>query len=157
MLVSVSGNWTTLNQLLSCCISGLRYPLISYPEEMCFVCYQKYLALCLMIIYHRVTICHWCTNRLMSYDDITCVFDTNLIKLLVDSLVLSHFYCCLPVWGSYFTTSSVFVKTSEDANRAVHLCMHLKEHDIYCQLWLPPLELLIQYCLLCLTYHQFHQ
>ena len=87
------------------------------------------------------------------------VIDCNLMKMLLESLVLSHLSYCVTVWGPSLG-STLLQRLQRMQNRAVRLCCNLRKHDhvsaFYHQLnWLP-LSCFIQFKSLCLMYCQYH-
>ena len=87
-------------------------------------------------------------------------FNSHILKLLTESLVLSHLNYCPPVWGVLLHTQSL-QRLKRMQNRAVRLCRNLRKYDHvsehYQRLRWLQLEALIQYHSLCLMHHQFHQ
>ena len=88
------------------------------------------------------------------------VLNNNIIKLLLDSLVQSHMYYSLLVWGPSLSLQ-LSSRLKRLQNRAVHLAFSLKRYDhvseYYKQLnWLP-LDQFIKFCSICSMYKQFHQ
>ena len=82
------------------------------------------------------------------------------MKLLLDSLVQSHIYYALPVWGASLRLQ-LSSRLKRLQNRAVRLAFSLKRYDhvsdYYKQLnWLP-LDQFIKFCSICSMYKQFHQ
>ena len=76
----------------------------------------------------------------------TAGFLNDVMKLLIESLVLSHLTCAMSVWGS--SLKQHLIKRLERLqNRAVHLLFHLHKFDhvteYYCRVgWLPFSELI---------------
>ena len=87
------------------------------------------------------------------------VFSSDLMKLLIDSLVFSHLNYSLPVWGPSLHQNHL-QRLKRMQNRAVHLCRNLKKFDHvtdhYRALRWLPLEYLIQYRCLCTMNRQYH-
>ena len=88
------------------------------------------------------------------------VIDYNLMKMLLESLVLSHLSYCVTVWGPSLG-STLLQRLQRMQNCAVRLCCSLQKYDhmsaFYHGLnWLP-LPCFIQFRSLCLTYRQYHQ
>ena len=61
------------------------------------------------------------------------VLGSKLLKLLTESLVLSHLNYCLPIWGVSLHTQSLHTQSLQRLkrmqNRAVHLCRNLHKYD----------------------------
>ena len=87
------------------------------------------------------------------------VFSSDLMKLLIDSLVFSHLNYSLPVWGPSLHQNHL-QRLKRMQNRAVHLCRNLNKFDHvtdhYRALRWLPLEYLIQYRCLCTMNRQYH-
>ena len=86
--------------------------------------------------------------------------NTDLLKLLLDALVLSHLRYALPVWGPPLCQQS-FHRLERMQHRAVRKTMELSKFDhvsqYYPQLnWLP-FKQLIQFHSSCLMFRQYHQ
>ena len=85
---------------------------------------------------------------------------TELIKLLVESLVFSHLCYCLPVWGPPLT-QQLLQRLERMQNRAIRLCKNLSKFDhvseYYRQLKWLPLRKLIQLHSARLMYCQYHR
>ena len=87
------------------------------------------------------------------------VIDYNLMKMLLESLVLSHLSYCVTVWGPSLG-STLSQRLQRMQNRAVRLCCNLRKYDhisaFYHKLnWLP-LPCFIQFKSLCSMYRQYH-
>ena len=82
------------------------------------------------------------------------------MKLLLDSLVLSHVYYALPVWGPSLSLQ-LSSRLKRMQSRAVCLAFSLKKYDhvsdYYKQLHWFPLDQLINFRSLCSMHKQFHQ
>ena len=102
-----------------------------------------------MQLFHRV----WFLNDL---SHVTLTLDTeNRMKLLLDSLVLSHIYYTLPVWGPSLNVQlSSRLKWMQ--NRAVRLAFSLKKcdhvSDYYKQLHWLPLDQFVKFRSVCSMY-----
>ena len=88
------------------------------------------------------------------------VIDYNLMKMLLESLVLSHLSYCVTVWGP-FLGNTLLQRLQRMQNCAVRLCCSLRKYDhvsaFYHRLnWLP-LPCFVQFRSLCLMYRQYHQ
>jgi len=88
------------------------------------------------------------------------VIDIGLMKMLLESLVLSHLFYCVTVWGPSLG-STLLQRLQRMQNRAVRLCYNLRKYDHVSQFyhrlqWLP-LPHFIQFKSLCSMYHQYHQ
>ena len=85
------------------------------------------------------------------------VLKNNIMKLLLDSLVLSH---ALPVWGPSLSLQ-LSSRLKRLQNRAVRLVFSLKKYDhvsdYYKQLHWLPLDQFIKLRSICSMYKQFHQ
>ena len=88
------------------------------------------------------------------------VIDNSLMKMLLESLVLSHLSYCVTVWGASLG-STLLQRLQRMQNRAVRLCYDLRKYDhvsgFYHRLQWLPLPYFIQFKSLCLMYHQYHQ
>ena len=86
---------------------------------------------------------------------------SKLKMLLVESLVFSHLYYCLPVWGPPLTQQLLQRRLERMQNRAVRLCKRLSKFDQvsehYRQLKWLPLRELIQLHSVRLMYCQYHR
>ena len=101
----------------------------------------------------------WHTHYLYLINSHKLCLNSNLLKLLVESLVLSHLYYALPIWGPPLTRQ-LSQRLERLQNRAVRLCRslskfdHVSEH--YSSLKWLPLQQLIQFRSVCVMYHQYH-
>ena len=88
------------------------------------------------------------------------VLPVHLIKLLMDSLVLSHMQYALPVWGpSLYQQDLQHLQRLQ--NRGVRLIFSLNKFDhmsdFYKQLRWLNFSQLIQFRLVCVMFHQYHK
>ena len=88
------------------------------------------------------------------------VLNNTMMKLLLDSLVLSHIYYALPVWGPSLNVQ-LSSRLKRMQNRAVRLVFSLKKYDHvsdhYKRLHWLPLDQFIKFRSVCSMYKQFHQ
>ena len=124
---------------------------------------QKYLGLIfdcsLSWAHHVAKVCSKISYYLYLLSTYRHVIDYNLMKMLLESLVLSHLSYCVTVWGPSLG-SILSQRLQRMQNRAVRLCCNLRKYDhvsaFYHKLnWLP-LPCFIQFKSLCLMYHQYH-
>ena len=124
---------------------------------------QKYLGVildnCLSWNHHVSHICKKMSYYLYVINKHRHVFSSDLMKLLIDSLVFSHLNYSLPVWGPSLHQNHL-QRLKRMQNRAVHLCRNLNKFDHvtdhYRALRWLPLEYLIQYRCLCTMNRQYH-
>ena len=149
-------------------VSNRKQP-VEYPDivvddtALQVVTKQKYLGVildnCLSWNHHVPYICKKMSYYLYVINKHRHVLSSDLIKLLIDSLVLSHLNYSLPVWGPSLHQNHL-QRLKRMQNRAVRLCRNLKKSDHitehYCALRWLPLEYLIQYKCLCLMNRQYH-
>ena len=87
------------------------------------------------------------------------VLPACLIKLLMDSLVMSHIQYALSVWGPSLTQNQL-LRLQRLQNRAVRLVFSLNKYDhiseYYQKLRWLGVSRLIQFCLACVMYHQYN-
>ena len=88
------------------------------------------------------------------------VIDYSLMKMLLESPVLSHLSYHVAVWGPSLG-STLLQRLQRMQNRAVRLCCNLRKYDhvsAFCHKlsWLP-LPWFIQFRLLRLMYQQYHR
>ena len=85
------------------------------------------------------------------------VIENSLMKMLLESLVLSHLSDCVTVWGP--SLANTLLQRMQIC--AVQLCCGLRKYDhvteFYHRLRWLPLPCFIQFKSLCLIYHQYHQ
>ena len=125
---------------------------------------QKYLGLVfdsqLSWSSHVFGVCKKMSYYLYLLNSYRHVLSNNLMKLLLDSLVLSHVYYALPVWGPSLSLQ-LSSRLRRMQNRAVRLAFSLKKYDhvsdYYKQLHWFPLDQLINFHSLCSMHKQFHQ
>ena len=144
--------------------AGISYPPISIDDiELTVTEKQKYLGLIfdcnLSWTHHVAYVCSKMLYYLYLLSTHRHVIDYNLIKLLLESLVLSHLSYCVTVWGPSLR-SNLLQRLQRMQNRAVRLCCNLRKYDhvsaFYHKLnWLP-LPCFIQFKSLCLMYRQYH-
>ena len=124
---------------------------------------QKYLGLIfdcsLSWAHHAAKVCSKMLYYLYLLSTHRHVIDYNLMKMLLESLVLSHLSYCVTVWGPSLG-SVLSQRLQRMQNRAVRLCCNLRKYDhvsaFYHKLnWLP-LSCFIQFKSLCLMYHHYH-
>ena len=81
------------------------------------------------------------------------------MKLLLESLVLSHLSYCVTVWGPSLR-SILLQRLQRMQNHAVRLCCNLRKYDhvsaFYHKLIWLPLPCFIRFKSLCLMYCQYH-
>ena len=81
------------------------------------------------------------------------------MKLLLESLVLSHLSYCVTVWGPSLR-SILLLRLQRMQNHAVRLCCNLRKYDhvsaFYHKLIWLPLPCFIRFKSLCLMYCQYH-
>ena len=140
------------------------YPPISIDGvELTVTEKQKYLGLTfdcsLFWIHHVANVCSKMSYYLYLLGSHRHVIDYNLMKMLLESLVLSHLSYCVTVWGPSLG-STLLQRLQRMQNRAVRLCCSLRKYDhvsaFYHRLnWLP-LPCFIQFRSLCLMYRQYH-
>ena len=87
------------------------------------------------------------------------VLKYDVMKLLIESLVFSHFTYAVSVWGSSLKQHLV-KRIKRLQNCAVHLLFHLHKFDHITEYyrhvgWLPFPEL-VKYHSLCIIFHQFY-
>ena len=88
------------------------------------------------------------------------VLNNTMMKLLLDSLVLSHIYYALSVWGPSLNVQ-LSSRLKRMQNMAVRLVFSLKKYDHvsdhYKRLHWLPLDQFIKFRFVCSMYKQFHQ
>ena len=141
------------------------YPPITVDNTILrVVTQQKYLGLVfdsqLSWCSHVSGVCKKMSYYLYLLNSHRHVLSNNIMKLLLDSLVLSHVYYALPVWGPSLSLQ-LSSRLKKLQNRAVCLAFSLKKYDqvsdYYKQLnWLP-LDQFIKFRSICSMYKQFHQ
>ena len=143
--------------------AGISYPPISiYGVELTVTERQKYLGLILDYglswTHHVASVCSKMLYYLYLLSTHRHVIDYNLMKLLLESLVLSHLSYCVTVWGPSLR-SILLQQLQRMQNHAVRLCCNLWKYDhvlaFYYKLnWLP-LPYFIRFKSLCLMYRQY--
>ena len=87
------------------------------------------------------------------------VLPDNIIKLLLESLVMSHLNYALPVWGTSLTQQNIS-RIQRLQNRAVRLLYHLNKYDhitsYYNRLQWLKFEQLVKFHTTCIMFHYFH-
>ena len=125
---------------------------------------QKYLGLIfddrLMWTDHVSNICKKMSYYLHLVGLYRRVLPVNLLKILMDSLVLPHMQYALPVWGPslYQHNSQCLPRLQNCAVRLIfslHKFDYVSEH--YKQLQWLDLDQLIQFRLVCVMFHQYHR
>ena len=148
---------------VSNCSAEISYPSISIDGvELTVTEKQKYRLTfdCgLSWTHHVANVCSKISYYLYLLSTHHHVIDYNLMKLLLESLVLSHLSYCVTVWGPSLR-SILLQRLQRMQNCAVRLCCILRKYDhvssFYHKLnWLP-LPCFIRFKLLCLMYHQYH-
>ena len=145
--------------------TGILYPPISIDGvELTVIEKQKYLELIfdcsLSWTHHVANVCSKMSYYLYLLGSHRHVIDYNLMKMLLESLVLSQLSYCVTAWGPSLG-STLLHKLQRMQNRAVRLCCSLRKYDhvsaFYHRLnWLP-LPCFIQFRSLCLMHRQYHQ
>jgi len=116
----------------------------------------------LIIHFHGLTMSRRYANQCLIYllNKQRLVFKSDLLKLLIESLVLSCLIDCLPVWGPPLTVSDIN-RLKSLQHRAIRLYLGLQKYDHisqhYCALQWLPLGSEIQYRSLCAMHHQYFQ
>ena len=144
--------------------AGISYPPISIDGvELTVTEKQKYLGLIfdcnLSWTHHVANVCSKMSYYLYLLSTHRHVIDYNLMKLLLESLVLSHLSYCVTVWGP--SLKSILLQRLQGMqNRAVRLCCNLRKYDhvstFYHKLNWMPLPCFIQFKSLCSMYRQYH-
>jgi len=110
--------------------------------------------------HHVANVCHKMSYYLYLLRSHRHVIDISLMKMLLESLVLSHLSYCVTVWGPSLG-STLLRRLQRMQNRAVRLCYNLQKYDhvseFYHRLQWLPLSHFIQFKSLCSMYHQYHQ
>ena len=87
------------------------------------------------------------------------VLPAYILKLLMDSLVMSHMQYALSVWGPSLTQNQL-LRLQRLQNRAVRLVFSLNKSDhiseYYQELRWLRVSQLIQFCIACVMYHQYN-
>ena len=88
------------------------------------------------------------------------IIDYSLMKMLLESLLLSYLSYCVVIWGP-FLGSTLLQRLQRMQNRVVRLCCDLQKYDhvsvFYHRLSWLPLPCFIQFRSLCLMYCQYYQ
>ena len=136
--------------------AGILYPISIDGVELTVTTKQKYLGLifdCSLSWAHHVAgVCNKMSYYLYLLSTHRHVIDYNLMKMLLESLVLSHLSYCVTVWGPSLG-STLSQRLQRMQSRAVRLCCNLRKYDhisaFYHKLnWLP-LPCFIQFESLC--------
>ena len=145
--------------------TGFSYPPISIDGvELTVTKKQKYLGLIfdcsLSWAHHVANVCSKMSYYLYLLGSHRHVIDYSLMKMLLESLVLSHLSYSVVVWGPSLG-STLLQRLQRMQNRAVRLCCNLRKYDhvsaFYHRLSWLPLPCFIQFRSLCLMYRQYHQ
>ena len=149
---------------VSNCSAGISYPPISINGiELTVTEKQKYLGLIfdcgLSWTHHVVNVCSKMSYYLYLLSTHRHVIGYNLMKLLLESPLLSNLSDCVTVWGPS-VRSILLQRLQRMQNRAVRLCCNLQKYDhvseFYHKLnWLP-LPCFIWFKSLCLMYRQYY-
>ena len=87
------------------------------------------------------------------------IIDYSLMKMLLESLLLSYLSYYLVIWGPSLG-STLLQRLQRKQNRVVRLCCDLQKYDhvsaFYHRLSWLPLPCIIQFRSLCLMYQQYH-
>ena len=78
--------------------------------------------------HHVVSVCSKMSYYLHLLSSRLHVIDYSLMKMLLESLVLSHLYYCVAVWGPSLG-SALLQRLQRMQNRAVRLCCNLQKYD----------------------------
>ena len=149
----------------------ILYPPISIDGvELTATTKQKYLGLIfdcsLSWAHHVASVCSKMSYYLYLLSTHHHVIDCNLMKMLLESLVLSHLSYCVTVWGPSLG-STLSQRLQRMQNRAVKLSCNLRKYDhisaFYHKLNRLPLPCFIQFknhCVQCIasiiTLNVFH-
>ena len=122
--------------------------------------YNLNVALYYVLVSHVSNVCSKMSYYLCLLRSHRHVIDNSLMKMLLESLVLSHLSYCVTVWGPSLA-NTLSQRLQRMQNRAVQLCCGLRKYDhvteFYHRLRWLPLPCFVQFKSLCLMYHQYHQ
>ena len=82
----------------------------------------------LTIHFHGLTMSRRYANPMSLLSKQRLVFKLGLVKLLIESLVLSRLIYCLPLWGPLLTVSNIN-RLKSLQHRAIRLCLSLRKYD----------------------------